>query len=204
VADRCLYEVPARDGEAWLCSLSEVHDGDHYLVRAAGGRVTPIPPDSEREARRAQYAQRERQRAAAALDAWFRVALMIKLSVWDIVNGARVVEEIARFVLDAAGSDLWDDHDAVMKLQQNSHYGATPEYVCSEFVPFDRGAPEHGTCGGCGARYAAHNADYAAWARDEIEKHHGVRPGPKCTCVQSSDTGHDPDCPRAAFARGAA
>lgn len=133
MADRCLYGVPARDGEAWWCSLSEIHDGDHYLVRAAGGRVTPIPPDSERDARRARYSQRERQRAAVALDAWFRVALMIKLSVWDIVNGAGVVEEIARFVLDAAGDDLWEAHDAVMKLQQKSHYGATEHAPGSHF-----------------------------------------------------------------------
>jgi NTP pyrophosphatase (non-canonical NTP hydrolase) len=35
-------------------------------------------------------------------------------------------------------------------------YGVSPGYVCAKFVPFDPGAPEHGTCGGCGARYAEH------------------------------------------------
>lgn len=37
-----------------------------------------------------------------------------------------------------------------------------PAYVCAEFVPFDPAAPEHGTCVGCGARYAAHKAHYGA------------------------------------------
>lgn len=32
---------------------------------------------------------------------------------------------------------------------------------------------------------------------------YGVRPGPECTCTQASDTGHDSECPRNAFARGA-
>jgi len=41
----------------------------------------------------------------------------------------------------------------------------------------------------------------AAWAQHN--GHYGVRPGPDCTCVQASDTGHDSECPRAAFARGA-
>lgn len=35
------------------------------------------------------------------------------------------------------------------------------------------------------------------------DAHSAVRPGPECTCVQASDSGHDSDCPRAAFARGA-
>lgn len=56
------------------------------------------------------------------------------------------------------------DSDSESRTHHNGDYGVAaepvPTYVCAKFVPFDPGAPEHGTCGGCGARFAAHKPDY--------------------------------------------
>jgi hypothetical protein len=58
--------------ERWVCSLSDRHGGDHYLLRAnlpaRASRVPPVAPDAERDARRARYSLRQRNDARRALD----------------------------------------------------------------------------------------------------------------------------------------
>lgn len=108
--------------------------------------------------------------------------------------------EAARKALDAwfravdADGSRWKEWEAFIEstaayaaceLQQKSHYG-----VADDRAPYPHPFVAGGDflcigCGGLGSDARHRNAD-------------------RCTCVQASDTGHDPDCPRAAFARGAA
>lgn len=145
----------------------------------------PAGPDPARDARIDVYRDRERRRAARALDRYFEVIIGDKVGGCGdaSVAGERFVEEVGDYVLARLAQS--SDRDVAFNVQQNSHYDATER--CVPVPDPVTGRPLHAyECGG------HHNAD------------HGARPGPRCTCVQSSDTGHDPDCPRAAFARGAA
>lgn len=52
------------------------------------------------------------------------------------------------------------------------------------------------------ARVAKRRADDARRAGRALDALLAPRLGPPCTCVQASDMGHPPDCPRADWARG--
>lgn len=179
------------------CVLDRGHAARHEAgVRVVAAQYNHLnylrsTAEPDRDRRREAYRALQREAARKALDAWFRAV---------DADGSRWKEWEA-FIESTAAY-------AACELQQKSHYGATERCVTPGHVHVH--ADSISTENDCTIipRTVAHNADYAAWARDEIAKHHsadhGARPGPECTCVQASDTGHDPDCPRAAFARGAA
>lgn len=163
----CPTTVPVPDDGTYVCALSQDHEGAHYLIRPVGpGRVTPVPPDPDRDARRARYAQRERERVTRALAEWFRVALLMQLTVWDLVNKAALLDRLVGDILDAAHYEQWQASHEESKLQQKSHYGVPRVCKCDDdgcggtCAASRKGCEIHGDR--CAGDPVHHSADYVA------------------------------------------
>lgn len=163
MADLCAFRIAqaGAEGEVYVCSLSASHEGEHYLIRVAGpGRVTPVPPDPERDARRARYAQHERDRVTRALTEWFRVALLMQLTIWDLVNREALLDRLVGDILESLHNQWQTGHEE-SKLQQKSVYG----------VP--------GECATC---RRTEGVPHATWCTDNTPKSHYVA----CACGRSA------------------
>lgn len=160
------------EGAAYRCAIlasvhqeegaTEDHSGEHYFKREAAGRVSPVPPDPERDRRRAAYAEHERRRVSRRLAEWFRVALLMRMTIEDLL-GKRFLDEIANYLLAPGefcgnrvehGEHPWSDYgvpkscDGVPPAAHKSHYGVPCQHPNHPLFPDD-----------CLFRKRAHNAD---------------------------------------------
>ena len=173
--------------------------------------------DLERERRRAAFRARARAAASKALDRFIEDLYSEVMATAEPAY-MLVTHYLAAGMLTACGlpagtllrSDVWDN--------------VSCRACIAPAVPFGRARLQH--LGDdlmlpvCGYRSGPEETIYVAPTvatvncasclshRPESQLHHnghyGVKPGgPPCTCSEASDMGHDADCPRNGWARGA-
>jgi hypothetical protein len=137
-----------------------------YDDRVAGKRTyvcgpdcpKPAGPDPARDARVDAYRDRERRRAARALDRYIEVIFEVTdphgvptstVNALTVMTASeRFVEQVGDYVLARLGERAGE---VPPRMAMDAPRGST-----HAFTPYDPGAPESGTCMLCGIRWSEH------------------------------------------------
>jgi len=121
-APRCV-----KCGKAWPC--------EGWLLEPPRLQPAPIPASPARDARIDAYRDRQRRRAARALDRYFETLLGDTVGMGPAVSvaGERFVEDMADYVAARLSGMLPDGMSVTYDrspLQQKSHYGVVGKVGC--------------------------------------------------------------------------
>jgi hypothetical protein len=166
-APRCV-----KCGKAWPC--------EGWLLEPPRLQPAPIPASPARDARIDAYRDRQRRRAARALDRYFETLLGDTVGMGPAVSvaGERFVEDMADYVAARLSGMLPDGMSVTYDrspLQQKSHYGVEPDRIdeclrCGGPLASDRVCADDN----CGADDEPHNADVGPEVITTTDRDHAL------------------------------